>query len=49
MATWTERTTLAPSPTAAATLFTEPWRTSPAAKTPGTFVLKGNGVRPRAD
>ena len=29
-----------PSPTPEATLFTEPWRTSPTAKRPGTFVSK---------
>src|SRR5712675_1062452 len=37
----TERTALAPSPTAAATRFIEPWRTSPTAKTHGTLVSKG--------
>ncbi len=39
---------LAPSPTAAATRFIEPCRTSPAAKTAGTLVSKGSGVRPSA-
>jgi hypothetical protein len=45
----TERTALAPSPTAAAARFIEPWRTSPAGKTPGTLVSKGRGLRPSAD
>lgn len=45
--TWcTERTALAPSPTAAATRFMDPARTSPMAKTPGMEVSKGNGRRP---
>jgi tetratricopeptide (TPR) repeat protein len=48
IAVWTERTALAPSPTAAATRFIEPWRTSPTAKTPGTLVSKGRGMRPSA-
>src|SRR4029077_16484770 len=34
-------TTGAPSPTAAATRLTEPWRTSPIAKTPGRLVSSG--------
>src|SRR6266852_2732824 len=34
-------TTCAPSPTAAATRLTEPWRTSPIAKTPGRLVSSG--------
>ena len=34
-----------PSPTAEATRLTEPCRTSPAAKTPGTLVSSGNGAR----
>lgn len=37
-----------PSPTADATRFTEPCRTSPAASTPGTLVSRGIGVRPSA-
>ena len=41
---WTERTALEPSPTAAATRFIEPWRTSPAANTPGTEVSNGSGA-----
>ena len=39
----TERTALEPSPTAAATRFIEPLRTSPAANTPGTDVSNGSG------
>ena len=34
-----------PSPTAEATRFTEPWRTSPATKTPGTLLSSRNGSR----
>jgi hypothetical protein len=34
-----------PSPTAAATRFIDPARTSPAAKTPGTLVSNGSGRR----
>ena len=34
-----------PSPTAEATRFIEPWRTSPAAKTPGMLVSSENGLR----
>jgi hypothetical protein len=34
-----------PSPTAEATRFTAPWRTSPAAKTPGMLVSSGKGKR----
>src|SRR6185312_11126072 len=41
----TERTARDPSPTAAATRFNEPLRTSPTAKTPGTDVSNGNGAR----
>src|SRR3954462_12349091 len=41
----TERTALEPSPTAAATRFMEPWRTSPTANTPGTLVSKGKRGR----
>ena len=48
IATCTERTALAPSPTAAATRFMDPWRTSPTAKTAGTLVSKGSGERPSA-
>src|SRR3979490_3372766 len=43
IAVCTERTALAPSPTAAATRFIEPFRTSPTAKTLGTLVSKGRG------
>jgi hypothetical protein len=42
---WTAVTTTEPSPTADATLFTEPARTSPTANTPGTLVSKPNGSR----
>src|SRR5215468_2655238 len=38
---WSVATTWAPSPTAAATRFTEPDRTSPIANTPGTVVSNG--------
>src|SRR5215204_3911613 len=41
----TERTALDPSPTAAATRFIEPLRTSPTANTPGTDVSNGSGAR----
>jgi len=41
----TERMTLAPSPTAAATRFNDPARTSPTAKTPGTLVSYISGLR----
>ena len=34
-----------PSPTPAATRLIEPWRTSPAAKMPGTLVSSRNGSR----
>ena len=34
-----------PSPTADATRFTEPWRASPAANTPGMLVSSANGLR----
>ena len=40
----TERTALDPSPTAEATLFIEPARTSPTANTPGTEVSNGSGL-----
>ena len=36
-------TTVAPSPIAVVTRFTDPWRTSPAAKTPGTLVSSSAG------
>ena len=36
----------APSPTAEATRLTDPWRTSPAANTPGRLVSSGSGGRP---
>src|SRR6185437_9624767 len=42
--TW--RTALEPSPTADATRFIDPARTSPTAKTPGTDVSNGSGSRP---
>src|SRR6266567_8366163 len=45
-AVWTERIALAPSPTAAATRFIDPDRTSPAAKTSGWLVSNGSGRRP---
>src|ERR1700693_4965210 len=48
IARWTELTALAPSPTAAATRFIDPWRTSPAANTEGTLVSNGSGDRPSA-
>src|SRR6476661_1916386 len=38
---WICATTLAPSPIAPPTRFTEPERTSPIAKTPGTLVASG--------
>jgi hypothetical protein len=34
---------IAPSPTADATRFTDPWRTSPAAKTPAWLLSSVNG------
>jgi hypothetical protein len=37
---------MAPSPTAEATSLIEPFRTSPAANTPGRLVSNGNGGRP---
>src|SRR4029079_3725850 len=43
---WTDRTALDPSPTAAATRFIEPERTSPTANTPGPDVSNGNTSRP---
>ena len=44
---WTNCTAIAPSPTAEATLLTEPDRTSPAAKTPGRLASSRNGGRSR--
>ena len=41
----TNWTAMAPSPTAEATRFTDPERTSPAAKTPGRLVSSRNGGR----
>ena len=38
---------VAPSPTAEATRLTEPWRMSPAAKTPGRLVSSSSGGRSR--
>ena len=43
---WTARTALEPSPTAEATRFIDPSRTSPTAKTPGAEVSNGNGSLP---
>jgi hypothetical protein len=40
---WTPATAMPPSPTAAAHRFTEPERTSPAAKIPGKLVSSGPG------
>ena len=42
---WTNWTDIAPSPTAEATRFTDPERTSPAANTPGWLVSSRNGGR----
>src|SRR5690348_11170393 len=42
----TPSTAMPPSPTAAAQRFTEPERTSPAAKMPGRLVSSGPGARP---
>src|SRR5262249_51147662 len=42
---WARRIAIDPSPTAEATRFTEPWRTSPAAKTPGRLVSSEKGRR----
>ena len=42
---WASCTAMDPSPTAEATRFTEPWRTSPAANTPGMLVSSVNGPR----
>ena len=41
----TDMTAVAPSPTAVATRLPEPWRTSPAAKTPGMLVSSRSGSR----
>src|SRR5437879_6362494 len=41
-------TAMAPSPTPEATRLTEPWRTSPATKMPGTLVSRRYGSRSRA-
>ena len=45
-AVWTERIALAPSPTAAATRFIDPDRTSPTARTSGWPVSNSSGRRP---
>src|SRR3954453_23065732 len=45
---WSDRTTSAPSPTAAATRFVEPLRTSPIAKTPGPVHSSRSGPRSAA-
>ena len=42
---WTKAIAMLPSPTAAATRFTGPRRTSPHAKTPGTLVSRRYGSR----
>src|SRR5439155_17422403 len=42
---WIILTVAEPSPTADATRLPEPWRTSPAANTPGTLVSNKNGSR----
>ena len=44
---WTSATAMAPSPTALAIRFTESWRTSPAAKSPGRLDSRRNGGRSR--
>ena len=46
MCACTKLTAIDPSPTADATRFTEPLRTSPAANTPGRLVSSRNGARP---
>ena len=43
------RTQTAPSPAADATRLTEPCRTSPTAKTPGSVVSNMSGARPLVD
>src|SRR5712675_3470471 len=45
---WIPETAIPPSPTAAAQRFTEPERTSPAAKIPGRLVSSGPGARAAA-
>ena len=45
---WTERTEAEPSPTAEATRFMDPERTSPTAKSPGRLVSNGSGDRSSA-
>ena len=40
---WSNWIAIEPSPTADATRLTEPWRTSPAANTPGMLVSRRNG------
>jgi hypothetical protein len=45
MCVCTKLTAIAPSPTAEAQRFTDPLRTSPAAKTPGRLVSSSNGGR----
>src|SRR5215217_3718081 len=42
---WTNETAIAPSPTPEATRFTEPCRTSPTTKIPGTLVSNNPGSR----
>ena len=42
---WASAAAMAPSPTAPATRLVEPWRTSPAAKRPGTLVSRASGSR----
>src|SRR5215203_3934457 len=44
---WTNCTAIEPSPTADATRLTDRWRTSPAAKMPGTLVSRKKGSRSR--
>src|SRR5262245_56676793 len=41
-----KRTAIPPSPTAGATIFVDPERTSPTAKTPGRLVSRRKGLRP---
>ena len=42
---WTKAIAMLPSPTPEATRLMEPWRTSPAAKTPATLVSNRKGRR----
>jgi hypothetical protein len=42
---WTRRIAVEPSPTAAATRFTDPYRTSPTAKIPGRLDSRNIGMR----